>query len=970
MSQLIINLLGYPQITLGQTSLQELPSKAQALLFYLAVTKQQFSREHLAELLWSNEEMPLDKKLNNLRGAGALLALNKTLAGFLVVHRHSLAFRSESDYQLDIDIFEAALRDPNPTAVQLQTAVNLYRDDFLAGLNVRQAFGFDDWVQRQRERLRRLAMNALYLQAVHYKQHRQYHAGIECITRLLTLEPYFEEAHRELMLLLALTGQVSESCAHYERYWDTLDEEGLEPEQETTAFYRQLLAGDIPAEAEPQPVIAGEPRQTWTPPFQPPPSVPHFVGRTIILQDILSALHAAGRPPIQAIVGMGGVGKSSLAIEIAQAAQPDFPDGILWASVATSEPTAVIESWAAAYGYDFSRIGDLESMANAFRGVLADKRVLMVLDDVSSVARIRPLLPNGTAVRVLITTRDHDLAYAIDGEVWLLEELSPANGRALLANILGKDRVNAEAEAAAAICDLLQNLPLALEIIGQRLKSRPRRQLTDVVQRLRDEKKRLSVLQISDREVRASFALSYATLDDSLKQMFALMGVFHGRSFTAETLAAIAEQDRYEAEDRIFALVALSLAQEEGNVRYIQHPLLADFAREQLVEEGDAGGVYGRFAHTYLTLAQQHQHDYDALRPEWDNLMAAMQAAHDQQLWPTVIDFADALHDAWFARGRYSQARRGYQWALEAAKHEKQDQIMANCLRQWGLACLEQRNVQEAKEHLINSNEYFKSLNAQDGLARNECDLAQIAIEQSNYGLAEKHIQTSRALWETLHNLPGIAETLHVEARMSYFQGSHENTILLGKQALEVLENIGAEDKAIRTLSLIASAFIMQDDPVPAEAYAKQALQLSDKYQAKGDKAVILFVLSSIAHYQHDLTKAQAYGEQSLNLLETIGDLGSQAMILHQLGRIYFKKKDYDLALQAGLKSLNLCQQSQFKLQMGWTLTHIAECYEQFDQITKARESWQEAWELAQTLQHPGLLDYVKQRYPPSVSKE
>lgn len=963
MSQLKINLLGYPQITLGQTSLQELPAKAQALLYYLAVTKQQFSREHLAELLWSNEKMPLDKKLNNLRGAGALLALNKSLADFLVVHRHSLAFRAESDFQLDVDIFESALREPNPTAGQLQTAVNLYRDDFLAGLNVRQAFGFDDWVQRQRERLRRLAMNALYLQAVHYKQQRQYHAGIDCITRLLTLEPYFEEAHRELMLLLALTGQVSEGCAHYERYWDTLAEEGLEPEPETAAVYRQLLAGDIPADVEPQPVIAGEPRLTWTPPFQPPPSVPHFVGRSVIQQDIHSALHAAGRPPIQAIVGMGGVGKSSLAIEIAQAAQPDFPDGILWASVATSEPTAVIESWAAAYGYDFSRIGDLESMANAFRGVLADKQVLIVLDDVSSVARIRPLLPNGPAVRVLITTRDHDLAYAVDGEVWLLEELSPANGRALLANILGAERVTAEAEAAAAICELLQNLPLALEIIGQRLKSRPRRRLADVVQRLRDEKKRLSVLQISDREVRASFALSYATLDGSLQEMFALMGLFHGRSFTAETLAAIAEQDRYEAEDRIFALVALSLAQEEGDVRYIQHPLLSDFARERLVEEEDVGGVYGRFAHTYRHFAQQHQHNYDALRPEWDNLMAAMQAAHEQQLWPTVIDFADALHDAWFARGRYTQARQGYQWALEAAKHEKQEHMMANYLRQWGLACLEQRNVQEAQEHLNESNKFFSKLQDQGGIAQNECDLAGIAIEMSNYDLAKKRLSTSRSLRKNLNDMPGIAEAYHVEARMNYFQGNHDETIRLGNEALEILENAGLEEKTIRTLSLLASAFIMQDDYESGEIYAQKALGLAHKFQAKGDIGVILNVLSYNAFMQRNLDKAQKYGEQGLELLQTVGDLGSQAMILYHLGLINREKKQHDLALQYGLKSLALCQQSQFNLQTGWTLTLIAKSYESLADPAKADKSWKEAQALAQSIQHPGLLNYINQNH-------
>lgn len=592
MPRLEISLLRSPQIKLNGQQITELPGRAQALFYYLAMTKQQYAREHLAELIYSDEDMPLKKKLDNMRNTGGVMSLKRMLGEYLEVHRHSLAFRVESDFWLDVDVFEASLRGPNPTAEQLQTAVDLYQDDFLGNFSLRGGDEFNDWAQVYRERLRRLAMNALYLLTVHYKQERLYAAGLGSVTRLLALEPYFEEAHREMMLLLALTGQVSEACAHYERYWDTLDAEGLEPEAETKALYQQLTRGEVlPDVAVPLPA---PPPQRFSPPFLAPAPLRHFVGRQPLQAQLVAELRKAGTTAVHALVGMGGVGKSSLAAEIARTAQEYFPDGVLWANVAASEPMAVLESWAQAYGYDFSRLGDLESMANAFRGVLADKRVLLVLDDVTSVSRVRPLLPNGPACRVLLTTRDQDLAYALDGQVWQLEELSPENGRLLLTHILGEKRIKAEPEAVTAICDLLQNLPLAVEIIGQRLKSRSRRSLADVAQRLRDEKQRLSELEISDRAVRTSFAISYDTLDAKERRMFALMGVFNGRSFTADTLASLAEQGRYEAEDLIFALVALSLAQTDGDTRYKQHPLLADFAREKLAAE-DEGMVYGRW---------------------------------------------------------------------------------------------------------------------------------------------------------------------------------------------------------------------------------------------------------------------------------------------------------------------------------------------------------------------------------------
>lgn len=961
MPRLEIALLGYPQIRLNGKLVDNLPAKSQALLYYLVLTKQQFSRDHLAELLWSNENMPLEKKKNNLRGNGALLPLTRDFNEFLFTERHSLAFRTESDYGLDVDAFEVALRDTNPTQGQLQTAVNLYRDDFLAGLTLRNAAGFDEWSQRMRERLRRLAMNALYLLAVHYKQQQQYPAGIDCITRLLALEPYFEEAHREMMIFLGLTGQVSEACNHYERYEAFLADDGLEPEQETLAVYQQLVRGEIGPDEASQPVIPTEPSPQWSPPFQPPARIPHFVGRQALKKAILSNLKKDTSAGIQAVVGMGGIGKSSLAIEIAHDAQSQFPDGILWASVATSEPTAVLESWAMAYGYDFSRIGELDSMANAFRSVLADKQVLLVLDDVSSVARIRPLLPNGDNVRVLLTTRDQDLAYAVDAEVWLLAELSPENGRALLTNILGEDRIAAEDEAAAELCDLLQNLPLALEIIGQRLKSRPRRKLADIVQRLRDEKQRLSELHISDREVRASFALSHATLDAGLKEMFALMGVFNGRSFTAETLAAIAAQDRYEAEDRIFALVALSLAQEEGNVRYIQHPLLADFAREKLQEREDEGEVYGRVAHTYLQFAQQYQHDYDALRPEWDNLMAAMEAAHNYELWQTVIDFADALHDAWFTRARYSEARQGFKLVSKAAKNSNNKDDLALSLLNWAIACIEQNDYIEAEDLLTSSLKISKEANNQYYIANTQFHLARIALEHNDYENANMLLKKSKQIREQLKDEIGIAAIDYRQARIFYRQGIYNKAEHLAIKALNTLESLNEKRESLPILRLLSAIALVRKDYNSAETFCKQALGLSKELQDQGELAATLSRLSDVNRRLGRFHAAEEYARESLILFQRMGDRKLQGLALYSLSVIKEDMQEYQASLEICLKSKIILEDIKAHYDIVLIMIHLGDIYTHLGKKQKAREIWLNGLNLAQNQFHPEI-NTIEQR--------
>ncbi len=963
MARLEISLLGSPKIKLNGQLLTGLPAKAQALLFFLVVTRQQQTRERLGEMLFSEETMSPEKKLANLRGPGALLALNRELSDFVESPKFSIAFKTESDYWLDVDEFQDCLRSSEPTPAQLQRAVNLYQGQFLTGLRLKEAEGFEEWAEQKRRALETQMTTALYLLTVHYKTQGQYIPAIAAITRLLDLNPYFEEANRELMLLLALTRQVNEACSHYERYEGLLAADGLEPEPDTTALYQKIWRGEITAvEAA---ILPTAPPQTWSPPFQAPPLLPHFVGRETLHEQIVAALQAEGSAHMQALVGMGGVGKSSLAGEIAHALQEYFVDGVLWATAAVSEPTAVLESWAQAYGYDFSRLTDLESRANAFRGVLADKRVLLVLDDVVSVSRIRPLLPNGPLCRVLITTRDQDLAHGLDAQVWRLAELSAVDGRRLLTFILGEERVNAEPAAATQICDLLQNLPLAVEIIGQRLRSRPRRQLADIVPRLRDEKQRLSELKISDRAVRASFAISHDTLDAQERQMFALMGLFHGRSFAADLMAGIAGHDRYETEDRIFALVALSLAQEDGTTRYRQHPLLADFAREKLGESGEEGVWYGRVADTYLTFAQQHQHDYDTLRPEWENLMAAMQAAYDYEQWQTVIDFADTLYGAWFARGRYTQAREGYQNACIAAHQLGKQDRWATLKLAWGRACIEQSDFDQAASHLADTLAFFRATNDEEGIANVYADLARIAMDRGQLQEAENLLQSCLEIRKKSGDSLGIATITESRARIAYRQNNYVQASVMAQEALALYERLDFRLGQLRTLGVVVNCLVEMRQDVPAELaaaeeYGLQAIALAEELQDTGEKAVAMYGLSRVQLKLGHTSFAREQAQQSLQLLERMGDRRTQASVLMHLSEIYFHEQDYATALQTAYAVSPMLQELATKTMEAINWWNIGHFHRLLNKVDQAKMAWSTSYQIAQEIEHTVLMDRLR----------
>lgn len=958
MSKLEMALLGQPQFKLnGRSITHELPNKSQALLAYLAVTRQAHSREALVGLLWG--EMSEENARRNLRVA--LTRLRDRFGDYLVIQRRTLAFNLESAYQLDVDLFEAGLRQTEPTAEQLQTAVSLYHGPFLADLALRDTPAFEEWVRPYQERLRQLAMDALYRLAVHCTQQKQYTKGIDHLSRLLILEPWLEEAHRQLMRLLVLSGQRSAALAQYDLCCNVLAEElGVSPAEATTALFQQILREEIGEDLAATAVLPTiESAARWSPPFQAPAPVRHFVGRGALQAQIIAQLKAAGAPAIHALVGMGGIGKTALAAQIAHIAQAQFADGVLWANAATSEPMAILESWAQLYGYDFSQVADLETLAAAFRGILTNKRILIVLDDVSSVSRIRPLLPGSETAAVLLTTRDQDLAHALNAQLWPLQPLLPENGRLLLTQILGQARIEAEPEAAAEICALLHNLPLAVEIMAQRLKSRPRRRLADIATRLRDETRRLSELAISDREVRASFALSYASLDADLRRTFALMGLFGGRPFTAAALAAVAEQDRYTVEDRIFALAALSLAQEEEDARYSQHPLLADFAREAL---GEGVAENGRLAAYYLNFAHQHRRDYSVLRPEWGSIMAAMHTVHRQQQWPLVIDFAGVLSDAWFTRGRYSEARQGYALAVEAAAQIAAGDRQAYFLHQWGRACAEQKSYQSAEEKLRQSHQCYQEMADVRGLAGTETSLARLAFEQGDLDRARQYLATSRRRYESLDDTPGLAEVGHMEARAHFFQGNYVESAGLGQQTLALWEAIDEPYGSMRTLNLLAAAAIEQNSLDEAEIFGQRSLALSETLQAKGEQAMALDVLAHIYRLRKEYGAAQTAVEKSLALLETIGDLGSQASALYQLSRIHLENGQYERAVQLGEQSLALCRTLRYRLLEIYSLTYLGDAHHCLDQVAEARHKWEEALAIARALNHPKAVRDTERR--------
>ncbi|MGH2543811.1 MAG: tetratricopeptide repeat protein [Ardenticatenaceae bacterium] len=464
-----ITLLGRPRITLGDVALEDrVPAKGQALLYFLVVEGQARSRQTLAGLLWP--DVPEASARRNLRVT--LSTFPQDLKSFLVITRETLAFAPGRVYELDVQRLTELLRShPLPRQEQvldaLQEAVALYKGEFLEEFQVRDAPDFEGWVVQQREQVRQDVLDALYYLSLALTARADYPAAIAYTTRLLALDSWREEGHRQMMRLLALTGQRSSALAQYDTCRRLLLEQvGVEPEQDTIALYEQIKAGEIgPAQEavqdragigqsasapmDTEPMVSDKipgralsaPPAHWKPPraldaatlvtaqrqlaslpldtVPPPGPIPpgsrmplrsnrFFVDREQELHTLAASLR--DDRSIAFVTGLGGIGKTQLAVEFVHRYAFYFAGGVFWLNFAN--PDAIVGEIAlcGGPGYlalhpDFSTLPAEDQLQLVFDAWRSPLPRLLVFDNCEEESLLTRWLPNSGGCRALVTSR-------------------------------------------------------------------------------------------------------------------------------------------------------------------------------------------------------------------------------------------------------------------------------------------------------------------------------------------------------------------------------------------------------------------------------------------------------------------------------------------------------------------------------------------------------------------------------------
>ncbi len=874
-TSLRLEVLGGLRITLDDAPVTGFVSrKVEALLCYLAVERRSHLRATLATLFWG-DVADVDAA-TNLRQA--LANLRRLLDPFLIITRHSVELNPDSNVWLDSAVFAASMASVHAIDLHtLRAASELYRGDFLAGFVVRDASGFDEWAITHRERLREHALTALHVLAQHAVAQADYAAGINDTQRLLALDPWREEAHRQLMWLYLRSGQRSAALAQYQTCRQILARElGVEPMIETTALYDRIKA-------------AQSLRTGTVPQAQP------LVGRKAE-QAELSRLIANPASRLVVITGPGGIGKTRLALQAAAEWATRFLHGSRVASLATANSAErLISAIATTVGCGVRNADDAQEQLLCY---LEDKDLLLVLDTFehlidAGVELLAQLLQRAPDVKLLVTSRErlqlHD-EYMIelrgldvppptmtDGvESYSGVQLFLQQARKMSANFV---LAPSDKPAVVRICQLVEGLPLGIELAAAWLRVLS---CADIVQEIERNLEFLSTslrdVPMRHRSLRAVFDHSWQLLSEAERQGLRRLTVFRG-GFTRDAAALVVDG----SVSLLLALVDQSLLRKNSDSpyapRYDMHELVWHYAFQKLQQAGELAELRARHlcfcvqlteAAELELVGEQQKLWLERLECEHDNLRAALQWALEDHQPLEAARLCCALWRFWWMHGHLREGSRWLEQTLAQLPRLDIDELaesMADYPRQTATPCTlthppspvalrakalhgagvlwhEQGKYEQARAHYEESLALRRKQGDKRGIAASLNSLGVIALDQGDYARAEILYEESLALKREVGNRAGISVSLHNLALVFSVQGHYERAQSLYQESLAVCRELGDKDGIATSLGNLAAMALQQHNLVDARSLFVESLTLR---RDLGDKEGIAECLEGLA---------------------------------------------------------------------------------------------------------------------------
>jgi tetratricopeptide (TPR) repeat protein len=721
-------------------------------------------------------------------------------------------------------------------------------------------------------------------------------------------------------------------------------------------------------------VVISQPQPKFLSLHQLPAGIADFTGRKAEINTIRQQLLGGKSLVISAVAGMPGVGKSALAIHVAQQlAESDFPDVQLYVDLRGAdgdalEPGVVLARWLRAFGLDESMIPtNLQERASVYRSRLAGKRAIILLDNAKDEAQVRPLLPGSQTCVAIVTSRR--LLGALEGATVLkLEVMLEGEAKDLLAKFVGMDRLEAEPQATAEILRLCGGLPLAIRIVGGMLRSKGHWSLTEYGRKLADETQRLEHLQLRDLSVRASFELSYRELSAEDGLLFSRLGILVGKDFGEELAGVVHESDSSVVEG-LERLIDAQLLEVDADRRYHFHDLIRLFSRENLSsifsskEINNIKQVIISWSHEksklmdnclrpaerrqmIQELSDDNSCDIDEqelvlfsltwFEQEREQILASISWAEDLGDWGKVVFITERLSGFLQLRFYLVDWEKISLFAMSAAKKTESKHLQATTLNNTGIVYRFQRRWIQAiqcYEESLMLHQNIGNLHGQGEVLNN---LGIVYESQREFDIARECYLKSLELARQLNDKTLESVSFNGIGSICGLQNEWDEAIVFYEASLNIKLESGDFFGQIISFNNLGFACKNKGRWSDAIIHLQRSLAICQKLGEKKGESTALNNLGMVYQLYGQQEKAISCYQQSFKICEQFSDNQGKGFALNNMGNIYRLQNEFDAAMNCYQQDLLICQELEDRYGEGMSYNNIGCIYDSQGKLTEA----------------------------------
>ena len=959
--RLALHFLGLPQLYLDDTPVTTDRRKAVALLAYLAVNRGKHTREFLSGLLWPDYAQA--KAFSNLRRT--IWEVHQVLGeDWLLADRESLHLNEDGEIALDVARFRDLLSqshlqsDPSPRISLLSDAAKLYRNHFLTGFSLKDAFPFNEWAYTESEDLRRQLADALTTLSEDYCALGQAEKAIPYARRLISLDPLNESTHRQLMEVYIQAGQHGAALKQYQTCEQTLRKElNLDPQPETRELYKKIRKGEI------KPIPVEKQIETTIPKHNLPIQLSTFIGREKEPDEIANLI---ARNRLVTLVGVGGVGKTRLSLQVGEKVLNNYPNGVWFIALDSLSDSSLVPQTVAAV-FHIREGSSNRPIIEILMNVLREKTTLLILDNCEHLLDacaqlITSLLTNCPNLKILATSRE--ILNVLGEATYYVPSLSmPEHENTSIENLSEYESIQFFTERAALalssfrltdvdlpiivnICRKVDGIPLAIELAAAHVN------MLSIDQIVRQLNESFNLLTGGSRTalprqqtIRASIEWSWNLLTEEEQTFMRQLSIFAG-GWTLESTQEICSGDVLGL---ISSLVKKSLIvtnQEAGReTRYRFHEMIRQYAGEKLAESGEEDNIRTRHLKYFVAFSEQADYavrgpaqlEWDArLNDERDNIRAALK-------WAFKTDIEAGLYLSgrlWFFWESFD-IREGARWLAEFTETSQANSYP----RAKAKALLAHTRILELLQQTDQARmtaevcvELFEACNDQQG----EIDglLASGDITNLPKQLVDKLARQAFIKSQAINDTWRRALALGV---WGWDHRDPEQARARWEKSTDLFREVGDSIYLVSYLCYLAQFEISMGYLDSAKKRLDEAVLLSQQINRKRTRLTVLHVSGNLASIMGDYDQARTNLQKGLTLGEELGERMESLWCRAKLGSLAVNQGNLVEARQLLIQSTKEFQADGTKVGVVFTLERLASLYVTKPELAIRLVGWADA---------------------------